>query len=330
MSRRLLVFVMFVLSASASLGDAQETKSNSEAHRQLEKISYRLGHWQAETTAPNGDYILAELNFEWALNKNAIVGTYSGRGDAGKIDAKMVTVWDATEKKIKTWWFDATGSVVVSVYKGQEEGKHVWESDWLVGGANGTGIKKATFIEDPDGQAFTLETTSGETIMAWRNWRKVSSFRFPQTETDYVSLFPSNYEQVKPLEHRLGDYVGTFEMHAPKMKAGIEMSVNWSLNKNFLEYHYSSAVLGDAFGITGWNPATKSFQNWTFMPDGGFGVATETLNKDGTSSSKGTFTGPDGTVETSNSGGPSADGSVTVNGLKDGKPAWTMNFRLRE
>lgn len=325
MLRRHFLPIVMIPFVFASLGNAQESKKESEAHRQLEKVAYRLGRWESETVAPDGK-VLVHTNFEWALGGNAIAGTYVGHGKGGTFAIRMVTTWDAQEKKIKTWAFDSVGRHGVSTYAGKEDGKHMWDMEFLMGESLIPGMKSARLVEDVAGQTFAMTTTDGKPVITWKYWKKASSLRFPFRDQYSPDSFPSNYEHLKPLEHRIGNYVGTIEMHGPKLKGELAMSVNWSLNKNFLEAHYAAENMGEGFGITGWNSETKSIQNWIFMPDGSVGISIETLNSDGTSSSQGTLAGS----QISNAGGQNADGTVTVKGMSDGKPSFTMTFDMRD
>ena len=164
--------------------------------------------------------------------------------------------------------------------------------------------------------------------MAWRNWRKVSSLRFPQTEADYVSLFPSNYEHLKAFDARLGKYEGDFRMLGTPVKGPMAFSTAWSLNKNFVEALFTGDSGELMFIINGWNPNTKSVQSWNFNADGTRGEGVETVDADGSGSAVGTVIKADGTVlKTRREHVNNSDGTFTAKGFDNDEPTWDYTFQ---
>lgn len=85
-------------------------------------------------------------------------------------------------------------------------------------------------------------------------------------------VIPSHYEQLKPLEWMVGNWVDQDE------QATIATEVKWAKNQNFLVRSFTIAIEDriDMSGmqIIGWDASSKSIRSWTFDSSGGFAEAT--------------------------------------------------------
>src|SRR5208283_3419143 len=89
---------------------------------------------------------------------------------------------------------------------------------------------------------------------------------------------PSRYEQLKPLEWMIGQWVDKDD------KVDIETECQWTKNRSFITRSFTVAAEGQinmsGIQIIGWDPVAKAIRSWTFDSDGGFAEGTWNFKKD--------------------------------------------------
>ncbi len=88
------------------------------------------------------------------------------------------------------------------------------------------------------------------------------------SEEEQLPAAPSHYEQLKPLEWMIGNWID---------KEGgevVKTECQWTRHKNFIVRSFTASI-GDQVDITGmqfigWDPARQQIRSWVFDSDGGF------------------------------------------------------------
>jgi uncharacterized protein (TIGR02246 family) len=88
----------------------------------------------------------------------------------------------------------------------------------------------------------------------------------------------SHYEQLKPLEWLIGEWVDADE------NASVETRCQWTKNQNFITRSFKVRVEDriemEGTQIIGWDPAAQTIRSWIFDSEGGFGVGAWTPDGD--------------------------------------------------
>ncbi|MHC4402107.1 MAG: YybH family protein [Planctomycetota bacterium] len=82
---------------------------------------------------------------------------------------------------------------------------------------------------------------------------------------------PSHYEQLKPLEWLIGEWVDRDE------DSTIDTVCQWTKNRNFITRSFRVSIRGqlelEGTQVIGWDPANSQIRSWLFDSDGCFGQA---------------------------------------------------------
>ena len=108
--------------------------------------------------------------------------------------------------------------------------------------------------------------------------RRDGNWLLDRVTEEEVPIVQSNYEQLKPLEWIIGNWVDEDE------NASIVTECSWTRNNNFITRSFTVSV-GDEIDmagmqIIGWDPAAKRIRSWTFDSDGGFAEGSWTSKND--------------------------------------------------
>jgi uncharacterized protein (TIGR02246 family) len=194
-----------------------------------------------------------------AGDAKALAAFWAPDGEFVDADGKSFKGRDAIAKEFAAFFAQAKG-VTLEIH-----------SDSLRFVSPGVAVETGTaHVTRPADDATTA--TAYSIVHAKRDgrWELASVRETPHTPS-------SNYEKLRPLEWLVGSWTATADGRT------LELSCEWTANRNFLTRKYS---LKDAEGATrtglqviGWDPAAGGVRSWEFDSEGGFG--SEKWTKDG-------------------------------------------------
>ena len=148
---------------------------------------------------------------------------------------------------------------------------------------------------------------------------------------------PSNYEHLKNLDARIGEWEGEVEVFSegkPVTKGTFESVAMWSMNKNFQEARSKANIVGATMensSVIGWDPATKQVRQWTRNSFGTFGELTQVaFDPDGEDVWEGTVVTPDGKKHPTREVYTTSGETVVGKNYTDGKLAYIIRFHQKD